>query len=157
MGKGKEKILVSACLTGTKCRYNGGHKLSPEVMGFLKGKEFISICPELLSGFSVPHPPSEIIGGNGKDVLEGNAKVVNVDGTDVTGEYIQGALLTLKSAVENSVNIAILKEKSPACGVNYIHNGKFRGELTGGNGVTAAILDKHGIKVFSEKNIDILL
>lgn len=144
-------ILVSSCLTGINCRYDGRNKLNSRVINFLKGKIYVTVCPELFSGFTIPHLPSEISGGDGKDVLIGKAKVVNSQGVDVTAEYIRGALITLEIAKKKGVLSAILKDRSPACGVSFIHKGKFKGELKKGIGVTAAVLMNNGIKVLSEE------
>jgi len=120
-------------------------------MRLIEAKEAIAVCPELLGGFSTPREPAEIIGGNGEDVLDGKAKVIEKSGRDVTELYIKGAYLTLKKAIEVNATVVVLKEYSPSCGSSMIYNGEFIGEKKAGNGVTAALLKRNGIQVMSEK------
>ena len=111
----------------------------------------ITICPELLGGFSTPREPAEIIGGNGEDVLDGNAKVVDKSGKDVTQLYIKGAYSTLEQAIELNATLVVLKENSPSCGSSTIYNGEFTGKKIMGMGVTSALLKRNGFKVISEE------
>ena len=120
-------------------------------MRLIEAKEAIAVCPELLGGFSTPREPAEIIGGNGEDVLDGKAKVIEKSGRDVTELYIKGAYLTLKKAIEVNATVVVLKEYSPSCGSSMIYNGEFIGEKKAGNGVTAALLIRNGLQVMSEK------
>ncbi|MCM3584893.1 DUF523 domain-containing protein [Mesobacillus maritimus] len=144
-------IVVSSCLAGLEVRYNGTHCLNQKIMRLIEAKEAIAVCPELLGGFSTPREPAEIIGGNGEDVLDGKAKVIEKSGRDVTELYIKGAYLTLKKAIEVNATVVVLKEYSPSCGSSMIYNGEFIGEKKAGNGVTAALLKRNGIQVMSEK------
>ena len=138
----KEKILVSACLLGTNCKYSGGNNYSEEVMEFLKDYEIIPICPEQLGGLPTPRPASEIIGD----------KVINNEGTDVTSNYQKGAEEALKIAKLLGIKKALLKAKSPSCGNGKIYDGTFSGQLTSGDGMTARLLKKSDIKIYNEDN-----
>ena len=146
-------ILISACLLGINCQYNGENDLNQKLLEFLKDKgDFIVVCPEVLGGLSIPRDGSEIIDGDGQDVNTGKAKVKSIKGNDVTKEFLKGAQRVLKIAKENKVDLAILKAKSPSCGVGSIYDGTFSRKLIEGDGVTAALLRKNGIKVMTEKN-----
>lgn len=143
-------ILVSSCLAGLKVRYNGTHCLNAKISDLLIEDRAIAICPELLGGFATPREPAEIIGGDGYDVLNGNAKVIEKSGRDVTDLYINGAYVTLKKAQELHATLVVLKENSPSCGSTTIYNGEFKGKKRIGIGVTTALLRKNGIRVISE-------
>jgi len=110
------------------------------------------LCPEVLGGRKTPRPAVEITGGGGEDVLAGNAEIREQDGTDVTGQMMEGADRVLATAVRTGVKAAILKDKSPACGNGRIYDGTFSGKLVKGSGVLAAALIKNGIKVYNEYN-----
>ncbi|MET3320913.1 UNVERIFIED_ORG: uncharacterized protein YbbK (DUF523 family) [Peribacillus simplex] len=143
-------ILVSSCLAGLEVRYNGTHSLDDRILRLLEEKKAITVCPELLGGFSTPREPAEIIGGDGEDVLNGKAKIIEKSGRDVTDLYIKGANLTLKKAQEVGATLVVLKEDSPSCGSSTIYNGEFKGKKKVGNGVTAALLKRNGFTVTSE-------
>lgn len=147
-------ILVSSCLAGLEVRYNGTHCLDNRIHKLLAENSAKTICPELLGGFSTPREPAEIIGGNGEDVLNGKAKVVEKSGRDVTELYIKGAYVTLKKAQELDATIIILKEYSPSCGSSMIYNGEFNGKKIVGYGVTAALLKRNGLRVISEEKFN---
>lgn len=147
-------ILVSSCLAGLKVRYNGTDSLDNRIQQLLIAKKAISVCPELLGGFTTPREPAEIIGGDGEAVLNGQAKVIEKSGKDVTDQYIHGAYQTLKIAQELHATAVILKEYSPSCGSSIIYNGQFKGIKLTGSGVTTALLRKHRIKVVSEVNLE---
>ncbi|RXJ04491.1 DUF523 domain-containing protein [Anaerobacillus alkaliphilus] len=144
-------ILVSSCLVGLEVRYDGTHCLHSQINKLVKEEQAISVCPELLAGFSVPREPTEIVGGEGGDVLDGKARVVTKSGTDVTNLYIKGAYRTLEKAQELRATLVVLKETSPSCGNSMIYNGEFSGEKVVGNGVTSALLKRHGYSVISEE------
>lgn len=146
-------ILVSSCLAGFKVRYNGTDSLDDRILNLLSENKAITVCPELLGGFSTPREPAEIVGGDGEDVLDGKAIVVEKSGKDVTELYINGAYLTLKKAQELRATTIILKEYSPSCGSSLIYNGEFKGNKITGIGVTTALLKRNGLKVISEENL----
>jgi len=137
-------ILISACLLGINCQYNGDSDFTKELLELLKNKgEFIAVCPEVLGGLPIPRDAAEIIGD----------KVKTVNGKDVTKKFLSGAKKVLKIAKENNVNLAILKAKSPSCGVGVIYDGTFSRKLIEGDGVTAALLRKNKIRVITEKDL----
>ena len=118
-----------------------------------EGEELIPVCPEQLGGLSTPRPPAEIVGGDGADVLDGCASVITVEGEDKTREFLDGAHQTLEIAKSQNAAHAVLKSRSPSCGCGRIYNGTFTGELGDGEGVTAALLRRHGIQVMSDADI----
>ena len=153
-------ILISTCLSGFPVRYNGTEKKS--VGGYLaqwrQQKRLITFCPELAAGFSTPRPSAEIIpatGGN--SVITAGAKVVEATGADVTERYILGAWLALQMAQQHNCRFALLTEGSPSCGSRIIYSGRFDGSQTAGSGVTAELLRRHGIDVFSDLEIEQLI
>lgn len=156
-GREEWMIVVSACLAGMDVRYDGSHCLDNRISELLENGKAVSVCPELLGGLLTPREPAEIIGGNGDDVLNGNARVITKSGKDVTEQFVEGAYLALKRVKELNANVVVLKENSPSCGSSKIYNGEFTGKKIDGSGVTAALLKKYGIKVFSEKNLSELL
>ena len=137
----KEKILVSACLLGINCKYNGGNNYSEEVMEFLRDYEIIPICPEIMGGLPTPRPASEIK----KD------KVININNEDVTDNFKKGAEETLKLAKLLGVKKALLKRKSPSCGSGEIYDGTFSGALIKGDGITAQLLKENDTEVLTIK------
>lgn len=139
-----EKILISACLLGTPCRYDGEGKPNKSIESLKTKYELIPVCPEVSGGLPTPRPPAELK----------NGRVINKDGFDVTEEYTCGALKTLALAKEHNITLAILKERSPSCGKGKIYDGSFSKTLIDGNGITAKLLIKNGIKVFGESEID---
>ncbi|MFJ7685781.1 DUF523 domain-containing protein [Peribacillus butanolivorans] len=146
-------ILVSSCLAGLKVRYNGSDSLDNRIQKLLLEEKAITVCPELLGGFLTPREPAEIVGGDGEDVLNGKAIVVEKSGRDVTDLYVNGAYVTLKKAQELGATTIILKEYSPSCGSSMIYNGEFKGNKVPGVGVTTALLRRNGLKVISEENL----
>lgn len=147
-------ILVSACLLGTRCRYNGGHCLRPQVVELVWRKGVIPICPEQLGGLATPRPPAEIVGGDGRDVLEGRARVLTDEGVDVTDRFIAGARECLELARRLGVTRAVLKARSPSCGVGQIYDGSFGRNLRPGDGVTAALLRSAGLEVTGDEEME---
>lgn len=146
-------ILVSACLLGINCKYNGDNNKDLKVLEYLKDKEFIIVCPEQLGGMSTPRDPSEIIRLDGDAVINGETSVITNKRLDVTRKFKLGANETLKIAKLYNCTEAILKEGSPSCGSNYIYDGTFTGKKRDGIGVTTSLLKHNGIKVISEKEI----
>lgn len=150
-------IVVSSCLAGLEVRYNGTHRLDSRIQELVDNNKAIIICPELLGGFTTPREPAEIVGGDGEDVLQGNAQVINRLGKDVTDMYVKGAYETLRIAQEVHAEVVVLKENSPSCGSSMIYNGEFTGDKIVGNGVTTALLIRNGLRVISEEQLaDIL-
>lgn len=137
----REKILVSACLTGENCRYDGKNNYIEAVMKLSKYYDLIPICPEVNGGMKTPRAPSEIKGDN----------VVNIKGKNVTQFYQDGAYWACSIARIYHIKIAILKEKSPSCGSKLIHNGNFDGGVIPGKGITTTRLEKMGVKVINEQ------
>lgn len=143
------KIIVSACLLGTNCRYDGGNSKNLKVINLTKTDDLIPVCPEEAGGLSTPRPAVEIVGGDGDDVLDGIAKVITSDGEDKTSEFIKGAQYALELVQSEGATKVILKSRSPSCGCGEIYDGSFSGSLISGNGVTTALLKRHGIEVIS--------
>jgi uncharacterized protein YbbK (DUF523 family) len=145
--------LVSACLLGKHCRYDGSHKLNDAVVALAERQKLIPVCPEELGGLPIPRPPSEITGGDGAGVLAGKARVVTKQGEDVTPCFLKGANEVLKIAQAHNINKAILKTRSPSCGCGEIYDGTFSGKMRAGDGVTTALLKKHGVEVVGEGKV----
>ncbi len=139
----KKNILVSACLLGEPCRYDGKSKPCERVIALKDTYNLIPICPEVMGGLPTPRTPSEICG----------ERVLMKDGRNVTENYNRGAQKALAIARENECTVAILKEKSPSCGSGLIHNGLFDGGLVPGDGVTTQLLKQSSIRVLGESEI----
>lgn len=135
-----KRVLISACLLGLKCRYDGLSKENKDIINMLDKFEFIPVCPEVFGGLPTPRVPSEIKG----------VRVINKDGLDVTSNYLRGAEETLRLCKLYNCDIAVLKLKSPSCGKGLIYDGTFSGNLIEGNGITTQLLIDNGIKVFTE-------
>ena len=150
------KILISACLLGELVRYDGGHcQVENELLErWARQGRLIPICPEVAGGLPVPRTNAEIVGGTARDVLDGKARVLDASGRDVTEAFLLGAKKALEEARKHQVEIAILKDHSPSCGTTMVYDGRFRGRKIPGLGITAALLKRHGIRVFSEKEIE---
>ncbi len=144
--------LCSACLLGIKCRYNGKSKSNYKILKLAKKETLIPVCPEQLGGLPTPREPAETT-GDGLEVLNGKAKVVTKSGIDVSKKFINGAKQTLRLARILNIKEAILKQKSPSCGCGKIYDGTFSNKLIKGDGVTAALLKKNGIKVITEEDL----
>ena len=141
------RVLISACLLGLPCRYDGTGKLLEEVNGLLDRVTFIPVCPEQLGGLPTPREPSE---------RRADA-VVSRSGADVTAQFRRGAEQALHLARLYGCKAAVLKERSPSCGSGEVYDGTFSGRLTPGDGVTAALLKANGIAVYGESDLDALL
>lgn len=150
------KILVSACLLGNKVRYDANDVPTDSNLLDKWNSEgrLISFCPEVAGGLTVPRLPAEIQSDDGNAVLNGTAKVFDNQGNDVSKYFITGANKALETAQANNVKIAILKEKSPSCGSSFIYDGTFSSVRKVGQGVTTALLERNGIKVFSDLEIE---
>ncbi|MNP16387.1 hypothetical protein D3C76_1087780 [compost metagenome] len=140
-------------MAGLQVRYNGTHRLDHRILTLIEENQAISVCPELLGGFTTPREPAEIVGGDGEDVLDGTARVIDRTGQDVTDMYLKGAYETLNKAQEVHATIIVLKEFSPSCGSSMIYNGEFKGQAIAGNGVTTALLRRYGLQVISEEQL----
>ena len=142
-----KKLIISACLLGEPCRYDGKSKPC-ELAEPLKEKyDLIPVCPECMGGLSTPRAACEIVG----------ERVLTEQGKDCTAEYTEGAKEVLRLCNENGCTAAVLKARSPSCGSGEIYDGSFTKTLTAGNGITAELLLKNGIAVFNENQIDGLL
>ena len=135
-------ILVSACLLGTPCRYDGKSKADARVLALAESRAMIPVCPEQLGGLPTPRPPAERRGG----------QIVALDGADVTDAFARGAEETLRLARLFGCQRAILKARSPSCGRGRIYNGSFTGKLVSGDGVAAALLTENGVEVYGEED-----
>lgn len=143
------KILVSACLLGEPCRYDGTGKLEPTLEELrARGHTLIPVCPEVLGGLPTPRPPAE---------RQPDGRVVTREGGDVTAEYRAGAEKALELARAHGCTCAVLKERSPSCGHGSIYDGTFSRTLVPGSGVTAQLLEEHGIAVYGESQLPSLL
>ena len=142
-------IVVSACLLGHNCRYDGGNSRRQNVIDFLEGQDYAAVCPETLGGLDVPRPPAELMEG----------RVVDREGKDVSAEFRRGAEAALENALAaagekgQDLELAILKARSPSCGCREIYDGTFSGTRTAGNGVFASLLTERGIPVISEEEV----
>lgn len=138
-------ILVSACLAGLNCRYDGENKFHKDIFELVKEGKAILVCPEQLGGLKTPRLPAEI------QFINGQRKVINSDGEDVTLEYERGAKGVLDLAKRLNVTEVIFKSNSPACGCGIIYDGTFSGKKIVGNGVTTELLLSNGINVMTEE------
>lgn len=146
-------VIVSACLAGLPCRYDGSSCPHPAVLAVVRAGRALPVCPEQVGGLPTPRPPAEIAGGDGGDVLDGRARVVDANGEDVTEPFLRGAQATLALARAVGARRAILKARSPSCGVGAIRDGNFSGRVRPGDGVTAALLRRHGIEVHTDEEL----
>jgi uncharacterized protein YbbK (DUF523 family) len=142
-----EKILISACLVGDKCRYDGKGSYCPEIEALLERYELVPFCPEVEGGLKVPRIPSEIK----------NNQVINAQNIDNTAKFELGAEKAMSICSYLGIKKAILKDNSPSCGVHQIYDGGFHNRLIDGQGITARYLKKRGIKVYSENEISMLI
>ena len=138
-----EVILVSACLLGYNCKYNGKNNKNEKVLEYIKNKHVIPICPEVFGDLPIPRLPSEI-----KD-----NKVINKRGRDVSNNFIKGANKTLEIAEKQNVKKALLKQKSPSCGCGKIYDGNFTNTIINGDGITTRILKENNIEVITEEDL----
>ena len=137
------KILVSACLLGENCKYNGGNNFSEKVAEYIKGHEVISVCPECLGGLPTPRVPAEIV----------NGVVMNREGKNVDAEFRKGAEAALKIAKEERIDVAILQSRSPSCGVKQIYDGTFSKTIIDGQGGFAELMRKDGFQLIDVEDL----
>ncbi len=150
-----KKMLVSACLLGEPVRYDGqAKKLPHEALDrLLEQGRAIAFCPEVAGGLGVPRPAAEIQGADGSAVIAGNARVTTRDGDDVSAQFVAGAQRALDLCRRHGIGVAVLTEFSPSCGSGVIYDGSFTRERVEGDGVTAALLRAHGIRVFNQQQL----
>lgn len=146
-----QKILVSRCLLGHRVRYDGGAS-GPfdQLQQWIAEGRVVALCPEVAGGLPTPRAAAEIPGGQGAEVLDGGARVITTEGEDVSAEFLSGAQQALALVQQHAIRIAVLKANSPSCGNLLTYDGTFRGIKVSGEGVTAALLTRHGVQVFSE-------
>ena len=137
------KILVSACLLGFDCKYNGKNNLREGLVDRFPNAEFIPLCAEQLGGLPTPRVPAEIV------VVGSERRVLNKDGEDVTNNFVNGARQIVEYCKANGIGLALLKSKSPSCGKGLIYDGSFSGILVEGNGILTQMLLDEGIEVIS--------
>ena len=137
------KIMVSSCLLGENCKYNGSNNYNKNVIEFVKGHEVIAVCPEVLGGLSIPRNPAEIVDG----------VVMTKENESVDYEFRKGAEIALKQALDGQIDLAILQSRSPSCGIKQIYDGSFSGKLIEGKGVFAGMLSKAGIKLIDVEEL----
>ncbi|WP_347902584.1 DUF523 domain-containing protein [Pseudomonas purpurea] len=145
------KILVSRCLLGHRVRYDGGAS-GPfnQLEQWIAEGRVVPLCPEVAGGLPTPRAAAEIPGGQGIEVLDGRARVMTSEGEDVSAEFLSGARQALELVQRHAIRIAVLKANSPSCGNLLTYDGTFSGVKVSGEGVTAALLTRHGVQVFSE-------
>ena len=137
------KIMVSACLLGTDCKYNGGNNRSDKLLSLLAGHTVCAVCPEVLGGLPVPRVPAEIV----------NGAVMNRNGESVDKAFRKGADEALKIAEREQPDLIILQSRSPSCGVKQIYDGTFSGKLIPGQGVFAELAQKAGFRVMDVEDV----
>ena len=138
------KILISACLLGVKCRYDGAEKQNGAVLRLTEKHELVPFCPEIYGGLATPRDPAEIRCG----------RVITCNGKDVTAEYEKGAEMALKVAGMLGCECAVLQDRSPSCGIGKVHNGLFDGGVVDGDGKTAELLRKAGMRLVPASEAD---
>ncbi len=140
------EYVISACLLGIPCRWNNKGKLRQEALNAFYGGRALLVCPEIMAGLPTPRPACEITGGDGHDVIESHAQVVDKDGNDYTEQFLKGAKQAVDLVKQLCIRKAILKSGSPTCGAGSIYNGDFTGKKKDGVGVFAALLHNEGIE-----------
>lgn len=136
------KVLVSSCVMGKNCKYNGGNNYNPKVMEFLKDKDVIEICPELLANLPIPRPSAELVDG----------VVMSINGENVDKEYRHAVEISMKEIEHMDIDLVILQSRSPTCGVNQVYDGSFTGKLVKGQGLFAQALIKAGYKIVDSED-----
>ena len=145
--------LCSACLLGVECASYGGDFKDEKVVELAEEETMIPVCPEQLAGLATPRPIQEIQNATGEDVLDGNGRVENIEGEDVTEEFLKGARETLKIAELTGATEWIAKSESPSCGCGEINDGTFSESFIEGDGVAVALLKRNGVQVQTEKSL----
>ncbi len=146
-----DKILVSRCLLGHRVRYDGGASGPFDLLEqWIAEGRVVLLCPEVAGGLPTPRAAAEIPGGQGAEVLDGVAAVITTDGEDVSAQFLDGARQALELVQKHGIRVAVLKANRPSCGSVLTYDGTFSGVKVSGEGVTAALLKRHGVQVFSE-------
>ena len=149
------KVLVSRCLLGHRVRYDGGASGPYAQLAQWQAEgRVIALCPEVAGGLPTPRAAAEIPGGQGVEVLAGKAAVITSEGEDVTEAFVSGARQALALVERHGIRLAILKANSPSCGNRLTYDGSFSGVKVEGQGVTAALLTRAGVQVFSELELE---
>ena len=136
------KILVSACLLGENCKYNGGNNFAPAVAEFLKGREVLAVCPEMMAGMGCPRTPIEIV----------NGVLMDRDGNNVDQAMRKAVARAMDAIRSENIQCAILQSRSPTCGVNQVYDGTFSGRLIPGSGIFAQALKDAGYQVLDAED-----
>lgn len=139
--------LVSACLLGVNCRYDGDNKYNQRLFEYFEESLLYPVCPEVMGGLSIPRKPCEIVR------VDDEWKVYDIDGNDKTNQFVKGAQKTLEIAELLNIKKAIFMERSPSCGVHKIYDGNFNNNVITGQGITTMLLKKNGIKVYNNKEL----
>ena len=139
----KEKILVSACLLGENCKYNGGNNFAPAVAEYVKDREVVAICPEMMAGMGCPRTPIEIVDG----------VLMDRNGNNVDEAMRQAVMEAMDAVQKEDIHWAILQSRSPTCGVNQIYDGTFSGKLIDGSGIFAQALKDAGYQVLDAEDV----
>ena len=143
----KRVCAVSMCLLGEPCRFDGSAKKASCAAWLDQDLEVVGVCPEIAAGLGIPRDPCEIVDGDGADVLNGKARVIDINGNDKTQDYIRGAEICAELCRKQGVTQAYLKSKSPECGVGRIYDGCFNRTLVPGDGIFATLLKRMGVEV----------
>ena len=138
------KVIVSACLAGDNCKYNGGNNINQKMMDFLKSHEMLKVCPEVLGGLPTPRPSAEIVDG----------KVINTEGKNITKEFTLGAQKAFEIVQKEKPDLIILQSRSPSCGIKQIYDGTFSGNKIPRHGLFAELCIKAGYKVLDIEDLD---
>lgn len=149
--------IVSACLVGINCKWNGKSNPAPKLIREFKAGKLLAICPEQFGGLTIPRSPCGILNATGKEVIDNQARVVDHKGKDYTQEFLKGSKRVLRIVKELNIKEAILKRTSPSCGVGKTwqmkkQDNKYKNRLVDGDGVLTALLKRNGLKVISEKD-----
>jgi len=147
----RKPVLISACLLGQNCRWDGGNSGIDPLVQIKEG--WLPVCPEELGGLGTPRLPAEF-GGQVKDVINGKERVIDSSGKEVTQKFISGAQESLCIAIKNNVKTAILKSNSPSCGIKQTYDGTFTGKLVKGEGIFAYLCRRQGYRVISSEDTE---
>ena len=147
----KQSIIISACLLGRECRYDGGHSQIPELEHL--DVELIPVCPEEAGELGIPRPPAELT-ETAKDVVEGRGKIINKNDDNLTQQFLDGSQKEISKLKSINAQIVVLKSRSPSCRYGQVYDGTFTGNLCKGNGIFSQMCEDEGVKVISSDNID---